>query len=119
AGLEGEGMTLAVAGATLRTRARHESATVGERVLISLRPERISLASGAKHNRLPGVVRRSVFLGHAVRAFVELPNEVVVTAQVSRAEGDGLAPGERVEIGWDEDDAVLIDAVAASDPPVT
>jgi len=82
-------------------------------VLISLRPERISTAPGAAANRVPGRVQRLVFLGHAVRVLVELENGAVVTAQVSRGDGDGLAEGGSVELGWEPEDAVLMEPPAA------
>jgi hypothetical protein len=55
-------------------------------------------------------VQRVVFLGHAVRALVELENGTVVTAQLPRAAGDGLDEGRAVEIGWGVEDAVLLRA---------
>ncbi|MDO8187353.1 ABC transporter ATP-binding protein [Conexibacter sp. JD483] len=69
--------------------------------IVSIRPERIALqrpgqAAGEAENGLPGTVERIVFLGNLVRAHVRVAEEVVLTAELSRAEADGIAEGERV-----------------------
>ena len=86
----------------------------GGELLLSLRPERITTAPAAEANRVPGRVQRVVFVGHAVRALVELDSGALVTAQVPRQVGDRLEAGNTVEIGWDPEDAVLMRAPEAA-----
>jgi spermidine/putrescine transport system ATP-binding protein len=103
---EGERVVLRVGAATVRAAAGAESPAPGTKMLLSLRPERITTAPASELNRLAGTVQRLVFLGHAVRVLVEIEGGAVITAQVPRRAGDGLVEGAAIELGWGIEDAV-------------
>jgi spermidine/putrescine ABC transporter ATP-binding subunit len=100
----------------LRVGSKQVSATASASVdfagdmLLSLRPERITTAPQDEDNRLSGNVQRLVFVGHSVRALIELDGGSVITAQVSRRVSADLAEGSAIEIGWHVEDAVLMQA---------
>jgi spermidine/putrescine ABC transporter ATP-binding subunit len=99
---------VAIAGMTVETPPLAGAATPGDQVLLSLRPERIALDDETARNRVDGAVQRLVFLGHTVRVLVEIAGGALLTVQVPRRDGDQLAEGQRVTVGWERDDGVLL-----------
>jgi spermidine/putrescine transport system ATP-binding protein len=91
-------------------------AEAGDRVVLSIRPERLLPTSTSRaalnglDNRIRGVVRRRIFLGSLVRALVEVAPDLTLTIQSEEAEAGRLIEGETIEIGWAARDAVVLPA---------
>jgi spermidine/putrescine transport system ATP-binding protein len=102
---------VAIGSATIEARTLTAPTSTGDAVILSLRPERITLDDDRAHNRVEGTVERRVFLGHSVRLLVRIADVGVVAAEVPRRVGDGLAEGQSVHLGWDRDDGVLLPAI--------
>jgi spermidine/putrescine transport system ATP-binding protein len=102
--------TIAVGDLSIEAPALATPATPGDRVILSLRPERIAVDNGGASNQVPGTVQRLVFLGHTVRLLVEIGSGAVLTVQVPRRDGDRLAEGQSVWLGWERNDGVLLAA---------
>jgi spermidine/putrescine transport system ATP-binding protein len=99
---------VAIGDLTVETPALAAPASPGDRVMLSLRPERIAIDDGAARNQVGGSVQRLVFLGHTVRVLVEIEGGVLLAVQVPRRAGDRLAEGQPVRVGWERDDGVLL-----------
>ena len=80
---------------------------VGDKVVASIRPERLTATSNGSIsgivNRTSGVVRQVVFLGHLVRFVVEIAPEVLLTVEQSAARDQTWPVGAQVELGWARD----------------
>lgn len=84
-----------------------------QRVVVSVRPERLRLqepgnANGARdENRVPGTVERRIFLGNVVREFVMLAPDLVVVAQRD-VDTIALPPNAPVELTWRTENTILL-----------
>jgi len=86
-------------------------------VTLMVRPERFQVARIAPEteNRFEGRVRGTSFTGDRLKYEIEINDRDRVTAIVAnRGEAALLAADDRVELGWNADDAVLF---AAADAP--
>lgn len=88
---------------------------IGDKVLLSLRPERISLsdASARTDNCVPGVVEDGLYLGTDTRYSVRVAKELLLTV---REQNVGRAPyrrGQTVYASWRAETVSLV----APDPP--
>jgi putative spermidine/putrescine transport system ATP-binding protein len=105
--LDWEGLTLRVPPAGLRD---------GERVVVSVRPEKLALAAAAGDdaagNRLDGVVEVTTFLGAIVRAEVAVAGRTFFV-DVPHAQASAVARKKRLTLGFRPDDCVV---VRAGDP---
>jgi ABC-type Fe3+/spermidine/putrescine transport system ATPase subunit len=74
---------------------------IGDRALVSLRPERISFGGPVK-----AVVSTHTFLGRHARTVVQAMGQPII---VSTTDLVTPAPGTALHIGWKDDDAQLLD----------
>lgn len=82
-----------------------------QRVVVSVRPERLRLhepghANGME-NRVPGTIERRIFLGNVVREFVTLAPDLVVVAQRD-VDTVALPPNAPVELTWRTENTILL-----------
>lgn len=86
----------------------------GERVVLSIRPERLTAApnlNGAQptpDNRVGGIVERRIFLGHLVRFIIAVNPELVLTIEQPTTQAATLAVGAHVEVGWSSSAATVL-----------
>jgi spermidine/putrescine transport system ATP-binding protein len=87
--------------------------TVGERVVVSVRPEALHPATTVSENQVQGTLARTTYLGDLFHFHVELGSgrEIVMQRQNDpSSEGEAWHVGESVSLGWDRRDSlVLID----------
>ncbi|OLC15568.1 MAG: hypothetical protein AUH29_07655 [Candidatus Rokubacteria bacterium 13_1_40CM_69_27] len=99
-----------------RLRARLPGRTDGERVMLSVRPEKLHLlaggASGSEANRLEGVVEVITFLGPVVRVEVTVHGRPL-WVDIPHAGARALERRKPVTLAFAADDAVIL---APSDP---
>ncbi|MBD0318085.1 MAG: ABC transporter ATP-binding protein [Thermoleophilia bacterium] len=84
----------------------------GQKVAVSIRPERLSIvapADASGDGALRGVVARRVFLGNLVRWLVELAPGVLVTVEGAAGE-DELEEGSAAYVRWPRDAALVLPA---------
>jgi spermidine/putrescine transport system ATP-binding protein len=81
----------------------------GARVAVGVRPEKLSLGSGA--NTIAGTVAESAYVGVATQYVVDTPAGALV-AYVQNANGaaDPLAPGSAVTLGFEPESAFVLDS---------
>jgi putative spermidine/putrescine transport system ATP-binding protein len=81
-----------------------ESTPIGSRVVLSVRPERITVDPPGRDggpNRFPALVEEVIYYGDHARARLRFAGTASVTVKVSTAGGPRpLAPGASVAIGW-------------------
>jgi len=102
-----------------RVTATPVSATgVGERTLLSIRPERVVLladdaeASSSHANRLSGEVLELIYLGDHVRVRLRVAGHEDFIVKLANANAmRGLARGDTVQIGWSAADTHALDYV--------
>ncbi len=85
----------------------------GAAATLVLRPEKLRLrnadASHAGTNRLVGTVQEVVYLGHATRSLVRLPDGTTIQVQEANRTGSGQhAPGQAVSVHWAYEDGWLL-----------
>lgn len=84
---------------------------LGDPAVLVVRPERIEMGQGVekKKNHFPARVRNVLYKGASVECFMSLENDQEIRI---RAESRGLTQkdltGDRVTIGWEEKDSVLL-----------
>jgi spermidine/putrescine transport system ATP-binding protein len=86
-------------------------ATLGMRVGITVRPEKVGPADPTTANRVTGVLERVTYLGDLVQYHVELDGGRELVCQRQNDPGDpaaGWRVGERVEVGWPEASALVL-----------
>jgi ABC-type Fe3+/spermidine/putrescine transport system ATPase subunit len=83
----------------------------GRQVVVSVRPERLSVgrpgSANGVENRLPGTLQRRIFLGNIVRQYVFLTPDLVIAAQAD-VDAETIAEGETVEVTWRADNTILL-----------
>ena len=86
------------------------SATVGQKVLITIRPEKIRvLATGEPAaNRLAGQVIRWTYLGGAYQFAIDAPDAGIITVSTPTWRTAAPVIGQTIEIGWDSDASVPV-----------
>jgi len=87
----------------------------GQRMQFSVRPERISVAtgetSGESENRFPGRIADKIFLGGSVSYVIALSENEHVTADIkndSPGQSLSFALGDNVVVAWHQDDGVIL-----------
>jgi spermidine/putrescine transport system ATP-binding protein len=82
----------------------------GDRVTLSIRPERVRVASELDGGLVsfPGEVSDVIFLGSTTHVAVTLPGDRSLVAVQTHAEGESVRRGDSVQVGWRPDDAVLL-----------
>jgi spermidine/putrescine transport system ATP-binding protein len=97
--------------------------SVGENVVVSVRPEALREADSGSHNQIQGTLARTTYLGDLFHFHVETDNgrEIVMQRQNDpSSESSGWRVGERVSLGWHRRDSlVLVDDEAATEDPTT
>lgn len=80
-----------------------------ERLMIGIRRENLHIELGRKEgkNRLPGKVKRSVFVGPYIRHQVDLENGYTVTVKQSPKGGHPLSPNQEVTVSFLPRDALV------------
>jgi ABC-type Fe3+/spermidine/putrescine transport system ATPase subunit len=87
---------------------------IGQRVLLSLRPERLEVpATENSKNLLEGVIQETVYLGEASRIKIRLDggkSHIIakIPNSTSTQSARTMVQGERVSLGWDIQDAVVL-----------
>jgi spermidine/putrescine transport system ATP-binding protein len=80
------------------------------KVQIGVRPEKLRLGSN-EGNSLSGTVAESAYIGVSTQYIVETPaGAVTVYVQNDRPGANGIAPGERLTVGWSPDCTFVVDA---------
>jgi spermidine/putrescine transport system ATP-binding protein len=105
-------------GPVLRGQLPDESISVGEDVLLAVRPERIRLTQAGNGltpegtgTGFPGRIVRSVFMGDKVEHIVDAPAVGTLVISAPNVESGGSpapAAGEEVVVGWTDDAARII-----------
>lgn len=83
----------------------------GQRVVVSIRPERIGLASGrppAQPGAVTATVVRTVFLGHIVRCVAQLDAGPLLMVEMPRDQAAPLSATERVVLSWASHHALVL-----------
>ncbi len=84
------------------------------KVQIGVRPEKLRLG-GDEANSLAGTVAESAYIGVSTQYIVETAaGAVTVYVQNDRPGANGVAPGERLTVGWSPDCTFVVDALEAS-----
>lgn len=87
---------------------------VGDSAALSIRPERLIIATDSNvfrpglENRVEGVVRRRVFLGHLERFLVEVGPDLTITVEQGAYGSGGQAVGGRVEVRWPKEAVIVL-----------
>lgn len=87
-----------------------DAAPAEGRLTIALRPERLIVADGhAVENRFPATVEEVIYVGESTKLRVRLPNDALLTLkQQNRHDARHWARGDRLEVGWNAADAVVV-----------
>lgn len=83
----------------------------GSRATISIRPEKLRFVTGEDPgaNALGGIVADRTFLGPSLHFAVEVGDQRLILTRPDRGDlADLPAPGDRVLVGWDEEDAIVL-----------
>jgi spermidine/putrescine ABC transporter ATP-binding subunit len=85
----------------------------GAAATLVLRPEKLSVhapdAAAGAGNRFTGIVMETVYLGHATRRLVRLPDGTTLQVQEANRSGAGLfEPGRQVAVHWAPEDGWLL-----------
>jgi putative spermidine/putrescine transport system ATP-binding protein len=89
---------------------RDQRLAVGRKVSVMMRPERFQLGSEASPatNRLPGEIRAAAVVGDRIRYEISLSEaERIVATVPNRGPEKVIALGQRINVGWGLDDAIL------------
>jgi putative spermidine/putrescine transport system ATP-binding protein len=104
-----------VTGLAAVLRARHASGiAAGQPVVLSIRPERTRLepaSAACAENCVTGAVRELIYLGRARKYVVDADGVRITAVQpIAGAGAPVFAPGDRVSVSWDADDAMAVSA---------
>jgi spermidine/putrescine transport system ATP-binding protein len=79
------------------------------KIQIGVRPEKLRLGDG-EPNTLSGVVTESAYIGVSTQYLVETSaGEVTVYVQNDRPGVNGVAPGDRLSLGWSPESTFVVD----------
>ncbi|NYZ16352.1 ABC transporter ATP-binding protein [Azospirillum sp. RWY-5-1] len=103
---------LAAGGAVTAQAVRVE--TVGARTVLSVRPERVSILTGADAddgtlNRLPATVRETIYLGDHALAVLAVPGNEEFMVKLPAGAQAGLDPGRAVAVAFRPEDCRALD----------
>lgn len=105
-----------IAGQPVFAQAADAGLTRGQKVTLTIRPEKLALSRSAaapNGSALTGAVREVVYIGTDTRYVVGLPSGEAVVARVQNLGGHGLGEfqlGEPVTVSWDSADARTLTA---------
>jgi len=88
-----------------------EGASRGAALSLILRPEALRVSAGEidTDNRFPGEIEDVIYLGASSECRVKI-GAIRLSAMMPSAAAARLNPGERVSVGWDAQDGVIVDA---------
>ena len=97
-------------GLTIPFDAPGEGLVNGDSVTISVRPERIVLGSEMETGRVsfPAEVSDVIFLGSTTHVAVQMPGDRRLVAIHTHSRGEMIKRGDRVQVGWWPEDALLL-----------
>ena len=83
----------------------------GERLVVGIRRENLRIELGKKrgHNRLPGRVKRSVFVGPYVRHHIDLENGYTIAVKEPSRMAHPVSPDEEVTTSFHPRDALVFE----------
>jgi ABC-type Fe3+/spermidine/putrescine transport system ATPase subunit len=114
---DGDQLVVDVAGARLGVGRVVRDAPVGTRVRVGLRPEEVH--ANTRGEGSPATARTAMVLGHHLQVVARLDGGAEMLARQRRA-GDegltGLAPGDRLWLGWSPAAAMLLGPVDGASP---
>jgi spermidine/putrescine transport system ATP-binding protein len=91
---------------------------VGERAVVSIRPERLRIdPPTAGGSPLSGTITGTLFLGHLVRCQVRLADDLVISVEAGRDEAADWQSGQTVELGWRPEHARVMQADSGAGAP--
>ena len=104
---DGAWLLVDVAGG-LKIKARSAGAIpVGSRVVLSVRPERVSLDASGRDNRFRLRLESIVYVGDASRLILSGPFASEFVVKTDRAPGEiGVMRGQEFEVGWNARDCL-------------
>ena len=104
---DGAWLLVDVAGG-LKIKARSAGAIpMGSRVVLSVRPERVSLDAAGRDNRLRLRLESIVYVGDASRLILSGPFAPEFVVKTDRAPGEiGVMRGQEFEVGWNARDCL-------------
>jgi len=81
----------------------------GERVVVGVRRENFSINPGRRrgYNRLPGKVKRSMFVGTYIQHHVDLENGYAVAVKEPSGQGGVLSPNQEVTLSFNPEDCLV------------
>ena len=93
----------------LKTTIKAENLTPNQKVILSLRPQNVKIKNEAcsLENKFKGVITKHLYKGATVDYYIKLENDQEIVA-VAQAKKNLIPPGEFIQIGWDENDLVVI-----------
>jgi spermidine/putrescine transport system ATP-binding protein len=86
----------------------------GDKAVLSLRPERLTVRNGQSEERahgencVSGVVGRQVYLGNLRRFLVEVETGITLTVEQGAADAETLELGARVAVSWSPEAVVVL-----------
>ena len=112
--IEGEVAALRVGGLALRAKVR-DAASVGQRVSLFVRPERVAVGDTGNNagnntaaNRVEGRVRRVSFLGNIVRYQVEIAASTHIVVDVQNLGRKAYAVDDPMALSWTVEDSLVL-----------
>ena len=106
--LQGDEATVRLRG-DLLVQVRGADARLGERIVLSVRPEALTIRRGRSNdvNSLPGRVERVMFEGVNIRYEIRLDNEDLLVVVRPTLLGDSYEVGERVSVSFSPDKVMV------------
>jgi putative spermidine/putrescine transport system ATP-binding protein len=106
--LDGQYSTVALDSGAIVEAQAPRSITTGSDVRLLLRPEKIRLLPPGQ-GWLDGMIADAIYLGDSTRYQVDLGNGLGLFVRGhNRADLPGFRPGDRVSVGWDPADAIVL-----------
>jgi spermidine/putrescine transport system ATP-binding protein len=85
----------------------------GADVHVSIRPERIRLATAPNGAGTRGIIQSTTFLGNVVRCTVDVDGEITLGVEAPCEQADGWRPGVSVGLSWSPDAARVFPSVVS------
>jgi spermidine/putrescine transport system ATP-binding protein len=86
--------------------------SIGDEAILSVRPEKILAGRNGSldglSNRLSGVVREQIFLGHLIRFIVEVAPGMNLVIEQSAGHGEAWPVGATIELAWAQDAVTVL-----------
>ena len=102
-------------GGQVRAATVNNTAVVGNRITLSLRPERVEIEPTKKStdNVLTGEIKELIYLGDHIRTRMNIAGNDEFIVKVPNSAGHKpLAEGAKINVGWKAEDCRALDAIA-------